>query len=73
MTDQESISEADRSVSLFIDKADCKHSFLVTEVARLIRYWNNEGKAEGLRIAQEIFDKARVMSYEAEYKVEDRP
>ena len=42
MTESESIQESDRSVSLFIKKDDPVHSLLVTEVARLLRYWVNE-------------------------------
>lgn len=73
MTDQESISEADRSVSLFIDKSEPRHSLLVTEVARLIRYWEKEGGVRAVAKFIKIYEQVAKQSWEAEYKIEDKP
>lgn len=72
MTDQESISRAERIVTLFVDKSDPRHSLLVTEVARELRYTEREAGEKALRILDEAFKKYNQASYEAEYKIEDK-
>lgn len=67
MTDQQSIAEADRSVSLFIDKSDPRHSLLVTEVARLIRYWHREGGQKAVNGFLDAYNRVREESYKQEY------
>lgn len=73
MTDQESIQRADRIVTLFVDKNDARHSLLVTEVARELRYTEREAGEKALKILDDAFKKYQITAYEAEYKIEDKP
>ena len=73
MTDQESIQHANRIVTLFVDKNDTKHSLLVTEVARELRYTEREAGEKALKILDDAFKKYQITAYEAEYKIEDKP
>ena len=72
MTDQESILEAERSVTLVLEKSDPRHSFMVTEAARLIRYWYREGYHRAIEAVKTKSEEFRIASHEAEYKIEDK-
>jgi len=72
VTDQESISRAERIVTLFVDKSDARHSLLVTEIARELRYTEREVGEKTLRILDDAFRKYNQASYELEYKTGDK-
>ena len=45
---------------------------MVTEAARLIRYWYREGYHRAIEAVKTKSEEFRIASHEAEYKIEDK-